>query len=171
MGNYANTNRMPLTRLDLDFLPRMAICSSCGPSSKPRPRHFARQCQLEAIKCPVRSSTSCRCSFRRSRSNRAFGPAKSDLMRGRTLHWSGRKSLPLLDLPSPLPPSPPTSKSWPEYRSSWAPPRSSRVALKSFPRSSRSPLAAVGRWCKGGTQGGRWPPPPLCLLNFVTPRM
>ena len=33
-------------------------------------------------------------------------------------------------------------------------PRSSRVALKSFPRSSRSPLAAVGRWCKGGTQGG-----------------
>ena len=137
---------MPLTRLDLDCLSRMVRFSSCCPSSKPRPRHFARQCQLEAIKCPVRSSTSCRCSFRRSRSNRASGPSKSDLMRGRTLHWSGRKSLPLLDLPSP-----PTSKSWPEYRSPWAPRRcSSRVALKSFPRSSRSPLAAVGRWCKGG---------------------
>ena len=143
---------MPLTRLDLDCLSRMVRFSSCCPSSKPRPRHFARQCQLEAIKCPVRSSTSCRCSFRRSRSNRAFGPAKSDLMRGRTLHWSVRKSLPLLDLPSPLPPSPPTSKSWPEYRSSWAPRRSpSRVALKSFPRSSRSPLAAVG----GAREGGR----------------
>ena len=159
---------MPLTRLDLDCLPPMARFSFCGLSSKPRPRYFARQCQLEAIKCPVRSSTSCRCSFRRSRSNRAFGPAKSDLMRGRTLYWSGRKSLLLPRLPSSLPLLQHPSRGRNTDRRGPLASRSSRVALKSFPRSSRSPLAAV---VDGGREGGRWPPPPLCLLNFVTPRM
>ena len=127
----------------------MVRFSSWCLSSKPRPRHFARHCHLEAIKCPVRSSTSCRCSFRRSRSNRAFGPAKSELMRGRTLYWSGRKSLLLLDLPSPLPLLQHPSRGRNTDRRGPLAPRA-RVALKSFPRSSRSPLAAVGGAREGG---------------------
>ena len=158
-------NRMPLTRLDLDCLSRMVRFSPCGPSSKPRPRHFARQCHLEAIKCPVRFLDELQVLFSPLEEQQGFRTCEIGFNEGSNTPLECSKIPPPSRPPFP-PPSPPTSKSWPEYRSSWAPARSSRVALKSFPRSSRFPLTAVGRWRKGG----RWPPP-LCLLNFVTPRM
>ena len=151
--------RMPLTRLDLDSLHRMAKSSSCGPLLETSSTSFRSTVPTRSHKVPSSFFDELQVLFSPLEEQQGFRTCEIGINEGSStpLEWS---KIPPPSRPSFLSPSSPTSKSWPEYRSSWAP--RSRVALKSFPRSSRSPR-------RGRCKGGRWPP--LCLLNFVTPRM
>ena len=116
----------------------------------------ASQCELEAIKCPVRSSTSESQVLFSLLAPPQQGFLTSEIGFNERSSSHVEHSTVLVENPSSSPPlCPPTSESWPEYRSLWA------------PLSCRGPKVispeVVGRFSR------RWPPP--CLLNFVTPPM